>query len=186
MRGRATALVRQSAGEEAAASQENGGSSARERRSTWLLDAIAGAFSATGGTLVRRAPKTDSEMKCVCIKLVELMKSMRLTDLRLPTSSILRLKYTWRMVAKIGCRGFSSRQEHRAASFPTSVRRTCWSRWTCCCPPASSSSNRCGASNHFSLPSPGPSTWSSSSVPHRAFPRLALDNDEAESNFSPE
>lgn len=99
MRERATALVRQSAGEELPRAKKM-----VVHQQKTQIDVAAGRnrgrFDVTQAKLVRGAPKEDNEMKCACIELVELLESMRLTDLRLPTSSILRLKYIWSLVAK--------------------------------------------------------------------------------------
>lgn len=84
----------------AAASQENGGSSAKKTQIDVAAGRDRGRFDVMQAKLVRGAPKENNEMKCACIELVELLESMRLTDLRLPTSSILRLKYIWSLVAK--------------------------------------------------------------------------------------
>jgi hypothetical protein len=102
MRERATALVRQSAGEELPRAKKMVVHQQKTQKTQ--IDVAAGRdrgrFDVTQAKLVRGAPKEDNEMKCACIELVELLESMRLTDLRLPTSSILRLKYIWSLVAK--------------------------------------------------------------------------------------
>ena len=143
----------------------------QRQRSTWLRDAITGHFDVTRGKWLRRALGEGNKMKWACIEVVELLESMRMTDLRPPTSFILRLKYIWSLAAKCTAGDFSSRQEHRC-QLPN-VSKTCDLVELDMPLLPASSTNGCRASTYPSFPSPGPSTWSGSSV-HQGLPRSCL------------